>query len=51
MAFVLIYVTFEHILDGFLRFAKLRKLDDGGPRWPPFIHHDAIIVSCDIIPS
>ena len=43
-------ITFDPILDDFVRFQTNSEIQDGGPRWPPFrndyaimtsLHHDA----------
>ena len=36
MVFLFVLITFEPILDDFLRFWKNPEIQDGGPRWLPF---------------
>ena len=44
-------ITFEPILDVFLRFWTKPEIQDGGPRWPPLKNGYVIITSCDLITS
>ena len=36
MVFLFVLITFDPILDDFLRFWINPEIQDGGPRWPPF---------------
>ena len=49
MVFLFVLITFEPILDGFLRVWKNPEIQDGGPRWPPFRYDYVIVTSCDVI--
>ena len=49
MGFLLVLITLEPILDGFLRIWANPEIPDGGPRWPPFRNYYAIMTSCDVI--
>ena len=51
MVFLFVLITFEPILEVFLRFWTNPEIQDGGPRWPPFKNDYPIITSCDVISS
>ena len=51
MMFLFVSITFDPILDDFLRFWSNPEVQDGGPRWPSFRIDYAIITSCDVITS
>ena len=51
MVFLFVLITFESILDGFLRFWTSPEIRDGGPRLPPFRNDYTITTSCDVITS
>ena len=46
--FLFVLVTFEPILDGFLRFCANPEIKDGGPRGQPIRNDYVIITSCDV---
>ena len=51
MMFLFVLITFEPILDGFLRFWTNPEIQDRGPRWPPLRNGYDIITSSDVITS
>ena len=51
MVFLFVLITFEPVLDGFLRFSTNPEIQDGGPRWAPLRNDFAIITTCDVITS
>ena len=42
MVVLFLLITFELILDGFLRFWTNPEIQDGRPRWPPFRNDDDV---------
>ena len=51
VVFLFVLITFDLILDEFRGFWSNPKIQDGGPRWPPFRNDYPIITSCDVITS
>ena len=45
MVFFFVSITFDSILDDFLRFRTDPEMLDGGPRWSPFKNDCAVITS------
>ena len=51
MMFLFLFITFDPILDDFLRFWTNLEIQDGGSRWPKIRNDYAIITSRDVITS
>ena len=51
LLFLFVLITFEPILDDFLRIWTNPEIQDSGPRWPPFRNDYAIFTSYEVITS